>query len=186
MDEQAQFIQLLSQSFPRKADAIVLLAGDRFYRVPKVAELYHAGFAPQVVVTSKAYDFIYGSFPSRMLVRALRSYDVKHEDIIAKERAMHTRAEADETLMIAKEKGWKRLILVTTEHHQYRAFLTWLKATKDHGVDIELVMVPVQAFPKFRYDTRTLALNDEFERIERYRDLGHVASYAEGIKYLSL
>lgn len=185
MDEQSQFIQLLSQSLPKKADAIALLAGDRFYRVPKVAELYHAGFAREVVVTSSAYDFVYGSFPSRMLVRALRSYDVKDEHIIAIEKAPHTRAEADETLRIAKERGWKKLILVTTEHHQYRAFLTWIKAARDLNVDIELIMVPVQAFPKFRYDTRNEALQQEFERIERYRDMGHVASYKDGIDYLS-
>ncbi len=185
MDEREQLMHLVSLRTPRPSDAIVLLAGDRFHRVPRAAELYHLGYAPRIVVTSSAYDFTYGSFPSRMLARALESYDVREEHIIASEEAPHTRAEADATIAIAKREGWKRLILVTTEYHQYRAFLTWLKAIRDHDARLEIYMAPVHHFPRFRYDTRNAALLGEFDRIERYKEMGHVADYLDGINYLS-
>ncbi len=184
MNEYEQLKHLLSQEELQQADAIVLLAGDRFHRVPKVAELYHAGLAPFVVVTSSADDWDYGSLPSHKLVPELIKLGIKEEDIIAEETAPHTRAEADSTLRIAKEKDWTSLILVTTGSHQYRALLTWIKALKDNDVNIELFMGTTQTFPEFKEESEDDALQREMERIKLYQEKGDVASWNEGEDYL--
>lgn len=183
-NEQEQLIELLSLHEPQKADAIVHLAGDRFYRTAKVAELYHAGFAPQVVVTSGAHNYAYGSLPSHVLVRKLRSHDIPEEQIIWEETAAHTRGEAESTIRLATQNGWNALILVTTEFHQYRVFLTFLKTMRDMHVNLKLIMVPAPGVPSFQDKTRDELLAQEFERIELYGAKGDVATYGEGVIYL--
>lgn len=182
--EQEQLMELLLGYEPRKADAIVLLAGDRFHRISKVAELYHSGFAPQIVLTSSADNWDYGSLPSRRLVPELLLLGVREEDIISEETASHTRAEADVTLKLAEKHGWKTLLLVTTEYHQYRAFLTWLKSMEDRGVMLTLHMAAIMEFPNFYEETRDEALQREFNKIKEYGDKGHVATYQQGVSYL--
>ncbi len=184
MNEYLELKHLISQQELQQADAIVLLAGDRFHRVSKVAELYHAGLAPFVVVTSSADDWDYGSLPSRKLVPELVKLGIKEVNIIAEETAAHTRAEADSTLRMAKEKGWTSLILVTTPYHQYRALLTWIKALNDNDVNIELFMGTTQTFPEFKEESEDETLQREMERIKLYQDKGDVASWKEGEDYL--
>lgn len=183
MNEREQFISLLSRHQPQKADVIVLLAGDRYHRVPKAAELYHAAYAPRIVLTSNADNWDYGSLPSSKLVQALLEQGVREEHIIWEETAPHTRAEADATLRLAREHGWKTLLLVTTEYHQYRAYLTWLKAMSDHDLLLDLVMAVVPEFPHFHNETHEEALLREFKKIEEYGAKGDVASYQDAIVY---
>lgn len=177
-------MELLSLHKPEKADAIVLLVGDRFHRIPRVAELYHQGHAPRVVLTGNADNGDYGSIPSRKLVPELVRLEIPEEYIIWEETAAHTRGEADASLRLAKRHGWTRLLLVTTEYHQYRAFLTWLKAMRDHDLDLDLIMVPIQEFPDFYNETREEALLRELQKIEAYTVKGDVATYEEGVAYL--
>lgn len=184
MNELEQLKELLLRHEPRNADAIVLLAGDRYHRVSKAAELYHAGHAPFIVVTSSADDWDYGSLPSSKLLPKLLELGVREEHIISEETAGHTREEAESTLKIARERDWKTLLLVTTGYHQYRAFLTWVKALHDMGLDIALVIVPVLEFPEFKEETEEDALERELERIRVYQEKGDVADWALGIAYL--
>lgn len=184
MNEQEQFKKLLLQHKPKSADVIVLLAGDRFHRIPKVAELYHAGLAPRMVVTSSAHDYAYGSLPAHVLVRKLQSLGLPEEHIVWEETGAHTRAEADATLRLAEKHGWRSLLLVTTEYHQYRAFLTFVKAMRDMNLDIELTMVPENEFPQFHSKTHEEVIAGEMERIATYQQKGDVASWEEGITYL--
>ncbi len=184
-DKQTQFMELLAGQQLQKADAIVLLAGDRYHRVAKAADLYHAGYAPRIVLTSNADNWDYGSLPSKKLVSALLECGVPEQDILWEETAPHTRAEAESTFRIAREQGWKTLILVTTEYHQYRAFLTWLQAMRNQHLEFTLLMGSVEEFPDFYTDTREDALAREFQKIAEYGAKGDVASIDEGINYLA-
>ena len=185
MDEFRTLLVLLSAHKPRQADAIVLMAGDRFHRIQKTAELYHAGHAPFIVVTSNADKWEYGSAPSSKLVPELIAAGVPHEHIISEETGAHTRGEADATLRIAKEKNWQRLIVVTTAYHLPRVFLTWLKAIHDEGYPLELTMIPVQGVPEFKQQNEDELFAQETERIRLYQEKGDVASFEEGLRYIS-
>ncbi len=184
MNEFEELKKLLLTDAPRKADAIVLLAGDRFHRTLKVAELYHLGLAPKVVVTSSAHDHAYGSLPAHVLIRKLVALGLPEEHIVWEETGAHTREEAESTLHLAQKHGWRSLLLVTTEFHQYRAFLTFVKAMRDMNVNIELTMVPEYKFPSFHSKTHEEAIVAELERIAAYQQKGDVALWQEGIFYL--
>jgi uncharacterized SAM-binding protein YcdF (DUF218 family) len=184
MNEYEEFKNLLLWQVPQKADAIVLLAGDRFHRTLKVAELYHTAMAPSVVVTSSAHNYAYGSLPAHVLVRKLTALGVPEEHIIWEETGAHTRAEADATLRLAQKHGWKTLLVVTTEYHQYRAFLTLVKAMRDLKMELKLIMVSENKFPQFHSKTHEETITGEMERITVYQQKGDVASLQEGILYL--
>lgn len=179
-------MEMLLRHETKNADAIVLLAGDRFHRTAKVAELYHAGSASQVIVTSSAHDYAYGSLPSHVLLRKLRSHGIPEAHILWEETAAHTRAEAESALRLAAQHKLRSLILVTTEYHQYRALLTFIKTMRDMELDIMLTIAAVNEFPSFHSKTYDEALAQELERIAAYQQKGDVASWKEGIEYLRI
>ena len=144
------------------------------------------GLAPFVVITSSADDRAYGSMTAGALREELIMRGVPSEVIIWEETAPHTRAEAESTLNIVKEKGWKRLLLVTTEYHQYRALLTWLKTISDMRSIVHITIVPVTSFPAFRNETREEAVMRELARIRQYQEKGDVADWETGISYLKM
>jgi len=185
MSDYEQFKKLFRQESNKNTDAIVLLAGDRFHRIAKVVELYTQGVASQIVITSGAHNYQYGSLPAHVLARKLIfEHHVPREAIIAVDEAMHSRAEADATLALAQMNQWNSLVLVTTEYHQYRALLTWLKAMKDKETHLSLQMRSVSEFPAFHTQTYEDALASEFEKIDLYGKKGDVATIKEGITYL--
>ncbi|MFA6279123.1 MAG: YdcF family protein [Candidatus Paceibacterota bacterium] len=187
MEEREHFIALLSNQPLLHADAIVLLQGDGLSRVPHAAELFHKGYAPVIVLVGKADDLAYGSVPSRELKAELHALKVPKEAVIFEETAAHTRAEAERSLTLAKENDWKSLLIVSSPHHQYRAFLTFLKAMRDAGMSLILHNAPARELPWFLrnpWGRRSDLLTQEFERIARYQEMAHVASFADGILYL--
>ena len=185
MSEFERLETLLERMEAVPSDAIVLLAGDRFHRIPKVAELVRDHFGSVVVVTSSADNWEYGSAPSGKLVPELEMAGVPKDIIISEETTAHTRGEADATLRIAKEKGWTSLILVTTGYHRVRAFLTWLKAMHDADLSLKLSLACVEEFPEFKKGQEEETKKGEQDRIRLYQKKGDVASWEEGIKYLS-
>lgn len=185
MSEFERLDTLLAQVEVMPADAIVLLAGDRFHRISKVAELVRDHYGSAVVVTSNADNWEYGSAPSGKLVPELEMAGVPKDMIIAEETAAHTRGEADATFRIAKEKGWTSLILVTTGYHRVRAFLTWLKAMHDADLSLKLTLVCVEEFPEFKKGQEEETKKGEQERIRLYQEKGDVASWEEGVEYFS-
>ncbi len=181
-----QLASLLNTTKPAHADAIVLLAGDLLHRISKTVELYESGLAPFIVITSNAYDPTYGSLTAGTLREELIKQGIPSEAIVWEETASNTRAEADSALRIAHEKGWQRLLLVTTEYHQYRAFLTWVQAILDMKSTAHITIVPVTSFPVFRNETRDEAIIRERERIQLYQEKGDVAQWETGISYLTM
>ena len=176
---------MLSRENNKNVDAIVLLAGDRFHRIAKVVELYTQGVAPLIVITSGAHNYQYGSLPAHVLARKLMfGHGIPQAALLAVDEAMHSRAEAESTLSLAEAHGWKKLALVTTEYHEYRAFLTWLKAMKDRRIHLSLQMRSVNEFPSFHAQTYEEALASEFEKIDLYGKKGDVTTLKEGIAYL--
>lgn len=174
--------ELLRQWQFANADAIVFLAGDLDHRVSMVVRLFTEGRAPRIVLTSSADDPVYGSLPASKLRTLLLEKGIPSSAIVWEETAPHTRAEAESTLRVANEFGWKKLILVTTEYHQYRAFLTWQKTIEDLGWDGSISVVPVEEHPHFRHESRDEAILREIERIHVYSERGHVLSLEEGVK----
>jgi uncharacterized SAM-binding protein YcdF (DUF218 family) len=185
MTPKEKFIALLSTQTLAPADALVLLAGDGTHRIAHTADLFARGMAPIIVVTSGDTRREYGSLPSSDLVPHLVALGVPLEAIHAEEQALNTRDEVVRALTLAKEYGWQSLIFVTSPHHQYRAFLTALAAMHEAELDLALKTspAPLSWFADNLWGRRADLLPQESERIEKYRELGHVASFEDALEY---
>lgn len=169
-----------------ESDAAILLEGDGFFRFQKAVDLYKSGQVAKIVFSGNILDKDYGSYPYEEVAPFILSQGVPECDLIHENKSLHTRQQAVEVVKMAMERGWKKLALVASHEHQYRAYLTFLREVLDTNSGIILYNAPVRNLNWFvdsgwgmRYD-RLLA---EFERIEKYSALGHLASAAEVIAY---
>lgn len=181
-----KFISVINNDMIVSADAIILLEGDGKNRVQTAANLYLEGLAQKIVFSGGAINYNYGSFPKDEIIPKLIEIGVKGKDIIIDEKSMHTKAQADEIVRIAKENRWMRIILVASPDHQYRAYLTFLRTILDEKSDLILINAPAKNLKWFEdegWRTQFERLDQEFERIEKYSSLGHLASYEEAIEY---
>jgi uncharacterized SAM-binding protein YcdF (DUF218 family) len=103
----------MASQLARDADAIVSLDGDRPRRLRKAVELAAAGAAPTlVVVRAEAVApelLVAGSLPFELLS-------------VVPEPAT-TRGEARAVARLAVERGWRRVLVVTSTYHVPRARL---------------------------------------------------------------
>lgn len=169
-----------------KSDAIILLEGDGFFRVDKAASLYKNGWSQRVLFSGNIVDPDYGSFPLDELMPYLLKKGVPESAIIHEDKSLNTREQAIEVIRMANENGWKKLILVASHEHQYRAYLTFLRVILDTKSDILLYNSPVRNLNWFvdsGWGMRFDRLKGEIERIERYGAMGHLATAAEVIEY---
>jgi uncharacterized SAM-binding protein YcdF (DUF218 family) len=148
--------------------------------------LYKQQKAPKIVFSGNITDYDYGSFPfSEVLPRMLKE-GVPEEDIIHEDRSLNTREQAVEVVRMAVERGWKKLILVASHEHQYRAYLTFLREVLDTNSGITLYNAPARNLDWFvdkGWGTRFERLEGEILRIEKYTEMGHLASAQEVIDY---
>jgi uncharacterized SAM-binding protein YcdF (DUF218 family) len=91
-----------------KADAIVVLGGRR-NRLPVGLRLWHEGVAPTLVVFNE-----HG-----------RGDD---EHLYFRPEPYNTRGEARTTARLAREKGWRSIVLVTSNYHVPRARMIFRRA----------------------------------------------------------
>ena len=169
-----------------KSDAAILLEGDGFFRFQKAVELYEKGLASKVVFSGNIIDKHYGSFPFDEIKPYLLKEGVPESIIIHEDRSTNTREQAIEVVKMAAEMGWKKLALIASHEHQYRAYLTFLREVLDTGCGLIIYNAPVRNLNWFvdsGWGMRFDRLIAEFERIEKYSSIGHLASADEVIEY---
>lgn len=184
--EGEQFIALVDNDTLKPADAIVLLEGDGFARVAASVRLLRAGLAPQILVSGGLDAPGNGCHPAARLREALMDAGVGEDEILLEDRSLHTRHQAVEVMRIARERGWRGLILVASHYHQYRAYLSFLKGMREAGLELVIMNAPVRDLPWFEdsgWGRRLDLLEDEFRKIEVYGALGHLATFQEAIEY---
>jgi len=169
-----------------KSDVAVLLEGDGFFRVDKAVELYKNGMVSKIVFSGNVIDKPYGSYPFEEIKPLLLQSGVREIDLIHENKSTHTRQQAIEIIDLAKKNGWKKLALVASCEHQYRAYLTFLREIIDQKSDIILYNTPARHLSWFKdvgWGIRIDRLAGEFDRIEKYTELGHLAAVEEVIEY---
>ena len=168
------------------SDAIILLEGDGFDRFRKAVSLYKQQKAPKIVFSGNITDYDYGSFPFAEVLPRMLKEGVPEEDIIHEDKSLNTREQAVEVVRMAQERGWKKLILVASHEHQYRAYLTFLREVLDSKSGITLYNAPARNLDWFvdkGWGTRFERLEAEILRIEKYTEMGHLANAQEVIDY---
>ena len=104
------------------ADVIVVLGDDNYVgdRAVRAADLYHAGLAPQVVASGRLLRPYVAV--SEMIERDLESHGVPATSIVkVSHRAANTREEAEALAGLVANRGWKRILVVTSNYHARRA-----------------------------------------------------------------
>jgi len=186
MTAREKVIALVDNDGLKKSDAIVLLEGDGLNRYEKAVDLYKQGWAPKIIFSGGIVDYEYGSFPYVDVLPHILLQGVPESDIIHEDKSLNTKEQAVAIVKLICERGWKRLILVATHEHQYRAYLTFLREVIDAKKDIILFNAPVRNLPWFSenpWGRRFDRLEQEFDRIDRYSLMGHLASFDEAIAY---
>ncbi len=168
------------------SDAIILLEGDGYHRFQKAVDLYKQGKGKKIIFSGNIIDKDYGSFPYEEVAPFILEQDIPKEDLIHENVSLHTRQQAVEVVKMAMEQGWKKLALVASHEHQYRAYLTFLREVIDTKSGIILYNTPVRNLNWFvdsGWGERFDRLKVEFDRIEKYSLLGHLANAQEVIEY---
>ena len=170
----------------KPSDAIILLEGDGFHRFQKAVDLYKKGLGKKIVFSGAIVQKEYGSYPFEEVKPLILNAGVPEEDLIHEDKSLQTQQQAVEVVKMAMENGWKRLALVASHEHQYRAYLTFLRQVLDSNSGIILYNAPVRNLDWFvdsGWGMRFDRLKAEIERIEKYSTFGHLANVQEVIEY---
>jgi uncharacterized SAM-binding protein YcdF (DUF218 family) len=104
-----------------RADVIAVLGDDNYTgdRAAHAAELYRAGLAPQVIASGRLLRPYAGI--AELIERDLESRGVPAASIVKfSHRAGDTREEAEALQELVASRGWKRVLVVTSNYHTRR------------------------------------------------------------------
>jgi uncharacterized SAM-binding protein YcdF (DUF218 family) len=122
---------LIVNEAPQKADVIIILGGDAANRVPYGAELCKLGYADKVLLSGHA--MIGPTLTSGILLNA----------ILMEDRSQTTFENAQYSLKIVQNQGYKSAIVVTSPYHTRRASIIFIHFFKG----IHLTICPVSYNP---------------------------------------
>lgn len=179
-------IAIIDNDCLQKSDAIILLEGDGLHRYKEAVNLFKEGWADKILFSGGIVDLEYGSLPYSEVLPHILESGIPVEALIHEDKSLNTKEQATEVLRIAVKNNWKKLILVASPEHQYRAYLTFLRQVINLNKDIVLYNSPAGKLGWFtdsgwglRYDR----IEIEFEKIEKYSKFGDLATFEDVIKY---
>ena len=130
------------------ADAIFVLAGTLVERPLEAADLHERGLAPRIVVTRAVSEGAAGHLERRG-VRVPTEFDITRdillqlgvpEDALVTPGRIHdnTAEEAQTLRDLARQHGWRRVIVVSSKYHLRRAGVACRRALRGTGVEVVL------------------------------------------------
>lgn len=189
MNPETAFVAVIDHAPLLTADACFVLCGeDGLPRAQVGAQIMVANGAGVLVLSGGVHEppHILGA---KHLHGEVFGLGVAPDRVKTEEASTNTREQAVACIAMAKREGWKRILIVASPYHVYRAYLTFLRVILDKGLGSEIQMIPVGASHTFWHEapsgtdtTRLELLAREFAKIEEYAD--HVATYAEALDYV--
>lgn len=180
--------QLITLEDKEKVDAIILLEGDGFNRIPRAVELMQKTKSI-LVFSGNIDDDDYGSFTLKKCLPIFLKYNLRIEDIVFEDKSRNTREQAENIIDMACKQKWGHIVLIASQYHQYRAFLTFLKVLIELNMDRKILVsncpCELNWFIHNPWGARFDLLDSEFDRIEKYSEKGHVASFSQALNYYS-
>lgn len=174
-----------------KADAVVALLGmDAAARTKVAAQVMAQGGANNVVLSGGLSQPPHVLGAKEMLGDLLGA-GVRPSLVILEKESQNTHEQAVNVVALAKLHEWKRIIIVASPFHLYRAFLTVLQAVIEEGLADTLHVVPLAASQTSWFEPpegtdggdRLSLLDDELAKIAEYHERGHVATYQQALDY---
>jgi uncharacterized SAM-binding protein YcdF (DUF218 family) len=117
-----------SQDHPRRAAAIIVLAGDEEQRFERALELARAGVAPVLVVSDGARS---DWAPARNLCDHPKGHGFRV--ICFRPKPYSTRGEARAALALAERYHWRSLLVVTSTYHLFRSRILFERCLDGHA-----------------------------------------------------
>lgn len=126
-------------SAAKPADLIVILGGETGSRSIRGLELYREGLSPIILLSGIEYGELqtqqaYLDWRAQFLMSA----GVPKSRILFDIGAQNSWEEAENTLLLMKQKGWRRVIVVSDPPHLRRLDWVWSKIFKDSGMEYSL------------------------------------------------
>lgn len=177
------FIWLLSDSLkitqtPEKADAIVVFAGGvgesgkagEGYeeRVEYAVKLYRQGYAKNIIFSS-GYMFVY---KEPVIMKALAvSLGVPEEAILIEDKAANTYQNVKFSKKILDEKGWSKILLISSPYHMRRASLVFTNLAKN--IKVVYTCVPKSLFYSHEINSETGGRNWQRVNLQQIKGILH-------------
>lgn len=131
-----------------KADAVVALAGARVERWLEVVDLFHAGWAPRVVLSNGRTDEVELQLRARG-IRLPGEAEVARDAMVQMKvpaasieilpmSVDNTAQEARAVRELAAANGWQRLIIVTSKYHSRRTAFAFRREFEGTPVQIRI------------------------------------------------
>ena len=130
------------------ADVIVVLAGTRAERWLEGVELYREKMAPTILLSSGRIEAAEEAIRSRgiryprdvdLMKEAMAQLGVPASDIQTfPESVDNTASEATLTRTLAGQRGWRRIIVVTSKYHTRRSLYAFERAFRGTGVQLQV------------------------------------------------
>jgi len=141
---------------PEPADAVVVFAGGvgesgqagggYQERVKQAIELHRAGMADTLLFSS---GFVFVFREAEVMRDLAIANGVAPSSIVLETRATNTYQNVVFSRDIAKARGWRKVLLVSSPYHMRRAMLTWQKAAPD----ITVIATPVPTSQFYQHGT---------------------------------
>lgn len=175
--ELALITNIISNDIVKKSDAVIWLEGDGLFRMPEVVRVYQAGLADYIVVSGGLDNGHPDVIPAPALTEELYKRGIPKDKVIIEAVSQNTFEQGTEIMKIVAARGWQKIILVASQYHQLRAYLTFLQAMKNAGLKIKIYNSPARD-----RDNKELFAG-ELKKIEAYSAKGHVYPIPDALEY---
>jgi uncharacterized SAM-binding protein YcdF (DUF218 family) len=125
---------------PRKADVIIVLAGDRGARTEKGVALWRQGYAPYIMVSGG--NVYHNTNIADLMAEHAMELGVPRDKILVESLANTTYQNAVYTKDMMQKNGFHSAIIVSSDFHMRRVWMAYQKVFK--GQEVELTYCPVR------------------------------------------
>lgn len=183
-----KYIALTANMPITKSDAIVILEGDGFDRIKHACKLYNDNYSDSLVFSGGITNFNYGSYPFKFIKNKFNECGVDSNKVIVESNSTNTKEQAIEIIKMCLKHNWKSIILTASHYHQYRAYLTFIQELYSNKLEntIKIYSSP-SILPWFKptdWGVKYDLLDQEFNRIQKYKLKGDICSYKKALQYI--
>ncbi len=161
---------LIREDSLQKADAIFILSGGGYDRGNEAAKLFDARWAPVIICTGgnempQLCVFNIDTLESDMARANLLQLGICDSDIVMIRQGTSTKEELKIILNYCTKHHFKRIIVVTSKLHTYRANEVFRKPLKDAGVELIIHAATNSRFNELEWwksEEGLIAVNNEW------------------------
>ncbi|MBZ5599806.1 MAG: YdcF family protein [Acidobacteriia bacterium] len=126
---------------PRKADVIVVIAGETDYRPARGLELMSQGYAPRMILNVPAGARVYQWTQPELAQRYIEGLPQASAISICPIYGLSTKAEAQDAARCLQNAG-RRVLLVTSDYHTRRALSIFERELPNHDFSVAAAYDP--------------------------------------------